>query len=66
MSRSTGWHSPAVPPVESASQPGENASEQPSGMCGCDGRLLQRDDVLISFGRTHVIDDAMGFPVDRL
>ena len=33
MSRSTGWQSPAVPPVRSASQPGENASEQPRGIC---------------------------------
>ena len=33
-SRSTGWHSPAVPPVRSASQPGENTSEQPIGKCG--------------------------------
>src|SRR5262249_51523752 len=37
MSRSTGWHRPAVPPFESASQPGEKTSEQPSGKCGCCG-----------------------------
>src|SRR4051812_41238513 len=36
-SRSTGWQSPALPPVRSASQPGENTSEQPSGKCGCWG-----------------------------
>src|SRR5712691_7160873 len=33
-SRSTGWHNPAVPPARSASQPGENTSEQPIGKCG--------------------------------
>src|SRR3954465_7497272 len=40
MSRSTGWQRPAVPPFESASQPGEKTSEQPSGKCGaiCGGR----------------------------
>src|SRR5580765_4085942 len=41
-SRSTGWHSPAVPPARSASHPGENTSEQPIGKCGpwgcCGGR----------------------------
>ena len=36
-SRSTGWHRPAVPPLRSASQPGEKTSEQPFGMCGGSG-----------------------------
>src|SRR5437868_2021238 len=36
-SRSTGWHSPAVPPLRSASHPGEKTSEHPSGKCGICG-----------------------------
>src|SRR6188472_3484971 len=36
-SRSTGWHRPAVPPVRSASHPGEKTIEQPGGMCGASG-----------------------------
>src|SRR5262245_28440299 len=36
-SRSTGWQRPAVPPVRSASHPGENTSEQPIGKCGSSG-----------------------------
>src|SRR5204863_8240044 len=40
-SRSTGWHSPAVPPVRSASHPGENTSEQPSGKCAACGTPLR-------------------------
>ena len=31
MSRSTGWHRPAVPPAASTSQPGENTKLQPVG-----------------------------------
>src|SRR5579862_5221587 len=33
MSRSTGWHRPAVPPAESTSHPGKNEREHPVGMC---------------------------------
>src|SRR3954447_20024913 len=40
-SRSTGWQSPAVPPLLSASHPGENTSEQPSGKCGICGTPLR-------------------------
>src|SRR5579871_1859897 len=40
-SRSTGWHSPAVPPLRSASHPGENTSEQPSGKCGFCGNPVR-------------------------
>src|SRR5256885_12314458 len=36
-SRSTGWQRPAVPPVRSASHPGEKIREQPSGKCGICG-----------------------------
>src|SRR5581483_7422114 len=31
------WHKPAVPPLESASHPGEKISVHPSGMCGVAG-----------------------------
>src|SRR5215831_18776888 len=41
-SRSTGWHRPAVPPVRSASHPGEKISEQPSGKCGFAGTPFAR------------------------
>src|SRR5256885_11552888 len=41
-SRSTGWQSPAVPPLESASHPGENASEQPHIPLGCSDRKSTR------------------------
>src|SRR5256885_7355699 len=40
-SRSTGCHSPAVPPLLSASHPGEKTSEHPSGKCGICGTPLR-------------------------
>ena len=55
-SRSTGWHSPAVPPVRSTSQPGAKTVEHPSGMCGpagCCGSLRERDHVRLSFRRAR-------------
>ena len=57
MSRSTGWHSPAVPPFASASQPGENTSEHPSGKCGavCGTRCRGRERVGEAFARVFKI-----------
>ena len=68
-SRSTGWHSPAVPPVRSASQPGENTSEQPSGMCGCCGGRAAAGDDVCSRGDVALRSrdlDARGLLIDRL
>ena len=66
-SRSTGWHSPAVPPLRSASHPGEKTSEQPLRDVRRLGllrrpALLQRDDVLF-VGRVRL--DARGLAIDR-
>ncbi len=68
MSRSTGWQSPAVPPVWSASHPGENTSEQPSGKCGGLLRrtLLQRDDVFRGGGDRFRLGDSVDYPTSLL